>query len=40
MRLTHEEERMLEGEMGEAPKQALELQLAVGDFLGRSGSSR
>src|SRR5919199_3234836 len=34
MRLTREEERILGGEMGEAPKQALELQLKVGEFFG------
>ena len=32
MQLTHEEERMLGGGMGEAPRQALELQLEVGEF--------
>ena len=32
MRLTREEKRMLQGEMGEAPKESLELQLKVGEF--------
>lgn len=32
MRLTYEEEKMLRGEMGEAVKQALQLQLEVGEF--------
>lgn len=34
MQLTHEEERMLGGASGEAPRQALELQLQVGEFFG------
>lgn len=34
MQLTREEERMLEGASGEAPRQALELQLEVGEFFG------
>jgi predicted aconitase len=34
MRLTGEEERMLGGALGEAPRQALELQLEVGEFFG------
>ena len=34
MRLTAEEQRMLRGERGEAVKEALELQLAVGKFFG------
>ncbi|MBI3068173.1 MAG: aconitase X catalytic domain-containing protein, partial [Betaproteobacteria bacterium] len=34
MRLTAEEKRMLRGEMGEAVKQALELQIEVGRFFG------
>jgi predicted aconitase len=34
MRLTREEERMLGGEMGDALKEALELQLRVGEFFG------
>src|ERR687884_659977 len=32
MRLTREEERMLRGEMGEAVKQMLQVQLEVGEF--------
>lgn len=34
MQLTREEERMLGGASGEAPRQALELQLEVGEFFG------
>lgn len=34
MQLTREEERMLGGALGEAPRQALELQLEVGEFFG------
>lgn len=34
MRLSRKEERMLKGEMGEAVKQALQLQLEVGAFFG------
>ncbi len=34
MQLTGEEERMLEGASGEAPREALELQLEVGEFFG------
>lgn len=34
MQLTREEERMLRGEMGEAVKQALQVQLEVGKFFG------
>jgi predicted aconitase len=34
VQLDQEEERMLRGEMGEAPREALELQLEVGEFFG------
>lgn len=34
MQLTREEERILEGALGEAPREALELQLEVGEFYG------
>jgi len=34
VQLTREEERMLGGALGEAPRQALELQLEVGEFFG------
>src|SRR5436305_13092117 len=34
MQLTREEEKMLRGALGEAPRQALQLQLEVGEFFG------